>query len=1454
MISCIIYSCIFVAGAALTTQAGLTVFQPQRGTWNSAVNWSPNLPASVDDHPIIKNGSVAMITNAVPACGSVFIGQAAGVRNGAVEVLPGGLLDAQNLLLGRDENNLGIVRQCGGEVLARGTLEIGDNNGGGTVQRASGAYYLSAGMLRMLGATPIHVGFRGHGYLQVSASGSVHAAVMVIGDSLGATNSAVQQLGGSVTLGTLDIGGAATSDGSYIIAGGNLVWSNTCVVRGMLAVESSTARAGSPSSAAPALTLAGSATLRFALDAHGIAPLVLTHGTLLIAAGTRLVVDGTYYTRNAGAPGSFLLLRYGGLSGPSAFTASNVALCGFGPLVPALRYATNALYLDLTASGTGARAAQGMFLTYWDMPINNDNVAPPGKKLLLPMTALPSFTTMLVRTHATWGRRVASLDLAGCARATNMFVRFAGYLDVPSNGTYTLYVTADDGAKLWLDDTVLVNNDGVKTTPATVSAARALTAGLHAIQLGYFNNTGTPALAVEWQGPGIARQAVPADMLYAAPEPGLEGTDRAFHDIMPDEERIYNYCPSFMFDSVEGLYKIWSGGDSNPPGDYILYKESPTLEGLFDAQTRVALAPSYSAAKFDQVHACDPNVYCVSGVFYLTYSGNTDDSGLPARTRIGMAISHDRGRTFTRLNNGTHILEPAVYTAGSYGVGQSAVVRANDGYFYMIYTDGEASRPPEQAMVLRVIRCSDPAFPTNAHQYVTTLSDGVGGLSVDLAYDHDAGQFIVVANTSLYPDRTILRLAYFDMNWRYVYARTISAETGFALGEGMGLLMDPGKMIVPYNFHGVPAYVFSAATVEAQENTYLWAPWVEGDTECVIVPQPQSLVQLAAPVPVSLGVHLTSNMIISSTFLTLSNDFCIEFWAKPDGMINLPDETTVGIIGTAAGNGYVVAPAFGGAWGADWSNHVGIGIAVGINGVAVYEHTGGHLPATLVWPGALDDWTHVAVVYSNKTPRLYVNGHYVRVGLRSSIAAVHPSTYQFGNFGYGVYYGRAWHFRVWHAALAASQIMGLADDTGADALAARRQCALLDDGPVPEGSPIGTLVFTTALAGAQADIPYQFYLADDAGERFGIDPQRGTVSVFKGYKIDYEAHTTCTIGVSVAVCGTNTLTPRAFAMPVANRDLAPHLAVELLRYAFDGVTAVSNSAAPAPLSNNFTMALYARPTRAIALPVATTSGTSGATDATAFAIAPQHGSAWGAAAMHAGAGVAVGTNGIAVYEYGEDYFPAVLVWRTPRPLTNWLQICVAYSNATPTLLVNGTPVATGVRSARTVHPSSTMFGGAPGLGHFAGELAECRQAARAYTPADAQTACVAWAYGAFPAATLCLPAHMVGSNMTLATIIGQLRAYADVTTTPCVFSLTDNGSGAFRIDATSGAIRVTSPNALLPSTNYTLVAQVAAGTRSTRMAVSVTTSDDCIPEPAVLALLAAALLLRSRLRLTTENC
>lgn len=61
-----------------------------------------------------------------------------------------------------------------------------------------------------------------------------------------------------------------------------------------------------------------------------------------------------------------------------------------------------------------------------------------------------------------------------------------------------------------------------------------------------------------------------------------------------------------------------------------------------------------------------------------------------------------------------------------------------------------------------------------------------------------------------------------------------------------------------------------------------------------------------------------------------------------------------------------------------------MGISVGTNGVSIYEHAGGYMPPLLVWAGTLSGWTHLAVVYRNRQPFLYINGALVQTGLQST--------------------------------------------------------------------------------------------------------------------------------------------------------------------------------------------------------------------------------------------------------------------------------------------------------------------------------------------------------------------------------------------------------------------------------------------------------------------------------------
>ncbi len=158
-----------------------------------------------------------------------------------------------------------------------------------------------------------------------------------------------------------------------------------------------------------------------------------------------------------------------------------------------------------------------------------------------------------------------------------------------------------------------------------------------------------------------------------------------------------------------------------------------------------------------------------------------------------------------------------------------------------------------------------------------------------------------------------------------------------------------------------------------------------------------------------------SRMAIGQNYANVTNNFTIDFWVKPEhSQPDTPEETS-GIVDRSEGDQFVVYPTQGGeAYGA---NHAGVGVAVGTDRISVFEHTDNVLCSLLVYPVALSGWHHVAVVYENSTPTLYLDGVQVRTGLISP-RIVHPSAdlasvdAAWGN--YGAFAGTVTDLHIWN--------------------------------------------------------------------------------------------------------------------------------------------------------------------------------------------------------------------------------------------------------------------------------------------------------------------------------------------------------------------------------------------------------------------------------------------------------
>ena len=137
-------------------------------------------------------------------------------------------------------------------------------------------------------------------------------------------------------------------------------------------------------------------------------------------------------------------------------------------------------------------------------------------------TVLPDLANRIpdlitVQNQISWSSSGGSWGLSSGGNlpwADEYSLRASGYIDVPADGTYTFEIESDDGSRLWVDGTLIADNDGHHGM-TTVSGNIELEAGLNSINLEYFENLGGAGLILRWENNvGLGSQIVPAASLF----------------------------------------------------------------------------------------------------------------------------------------------------------------------------------------------------------------------------------------------------------------------------------------------------------------------------------------------------------------------------------------------------------------------------------------------------------------------------------------------------------------------------------------------------------------------------------------------------------------------------------------------------------------------------------------------------------------------------------------------------------------------------------------------------------------------------------------------------------------------------------------------------------------------------------------------------------------------------
>ncbi|MBA3581086.1 MAG: Ig-like domain-containing protein [Gammaproteobacteria bacterium] len=99
--------------------------------------------------------------------------------------------------------------------------------------------------------------------------------------------------------------------------------------------------------------------------------------------------------------------------------------------------------------------------------------------------------------------------------ADTFSVRWTGFVEAPTTGTYLFHTYSDDGVRLYVNGSLVINNWTDHSRTKDTSTGIALTAGQkYAVTLEFVENTGQAEIDLAWTPPSVAEQIIPNSNLF----------------------------------------------------------------------------------------------------------------------------------------------------------------------------------------------------------------------------------------------------------------------------------------------------------------------------------------------------------------------------------------------------------------------------------------------------------------------------------------------------------------------------------------------------------------------------------------------------------------------------------------------------------------------------------------------------------------------------------------------------------------------------------------------------------------------------------------------------------------------------------------------------------------------------------------------------------------------------
>src|SRR4029077_3542105 len=111
-----------------------------------------------------------------------------------------------------------------------------------------------------------------------------------------------------------------------------------------------------------------------------------------------------------------------------------------------------------------------------------------------------------------------NLQSLGMSRTHEFSVCWCGEVQAQFSEPYTFYIKSDDGARVWLNEQLIIDQWRTRKEDETASAPVSLVRGQkYLLRIEYFQNQQRADVHFSWSSPSTAEQIVPQSQLYSQP-------------------------------------------------------------------------------------------------------------------------------------------------------------------------------------------------------------------------------------------------------------------------------------------------------------------------------------------------------------------------------------------------------------------------------------------------------------------------------------------------------------------------------------------------------------------------------------------------------------------------------------------------------------------------------------------------------------------------------------------------------------------------------------------------------------------------------------------------------------------------------------------------------------------------------------------------------------------------